>query len=60
MKSIANKMLAMVLACLPVASYAQVNMAITQSIPALDEIGLISLVALVGAVAGWAIKRNRK
>lgn len=60
MKPIAKKMLAMVLVCLPVASYAQVNMLMTQSIPALDEIGLISLVALVGVVAGWAIKRRGK
>jgi ABC-type iron transport system FetAB permease component len=60
MKHTATKAFMIALAFLPAVSQAQQNMAMTQSIPALDEIGLIGLVALVGAVAGWVIKRHGK
>ena len=29
------------------------------AVPAIDDVGLVVLVVLVGAVAGWAAKRRR-
>jgi hypothetical protein len=40
-------------------AYAQVNSAVFVSVPALDDLGLAMLVALVGAVGGWAARRRK-
>lgn len=31
-----------------------------QSVPALDEVGLGALIALVAAAAGWAVRRRHR
>jgi len=47
---------------LPALSYAQANLAVSQSVsvPSLNEIGLIALVAAVVGAAGWILKRRVK
>lgn len=61
MKHVAHKLLGVLaLASFPMAALAQVNMAVTQSIPTLDEVGLAGLVAAVGAVGGWILKKRSK
>lgn len=40
------------------AASAGVNSATFFSIPTLDEVGLSALIALVGGVAGWAVRRR--
>lgn len=60
MKDTANTMVAAGLACFPALSHAQVNELLSQSVPTLNEVGLIGLVALLGFIAGWIIKRNGK
>jgi hypothetical protein len=49
---------ASLLAAPALAQFNQLNF--LQSVPTLDEIGLGALIALVGGVAGWAIRRSRR
>lgn len=61
MRTIPINRLAIALAAfLPTLAHAQANLLLTQSVPALDEYGLIGLVAAVGVVAGWILKRRGK
>jgi hypothetical protein len=41
---------------------ASANAALTQvqSVPALDELGMIGLIAALGIAAGWIVKNRRK
>jgi hypothetical protein len=49
----------LILALAAVPASAQVNgLAFTQ-VPALDDVGLIALVALVGGVGGWLARRRK-
>ncbi len=32
----------------------------TQAVPALDEVGLIGLIVVIGAAAGWIVKNRKK
>ena len=60
MRSFENIVRVLVLVFLSGLAIADENMLMTQSIPTLDEVGLIGLIALVGVIAGWIIKRNGK
>lgn len=57
-----NRTLAAVVATLAAPAQAGINSgSFFSSIPALDEIGLGILIALVAGAAGWAVRRrNRK
>jgi len=63
MRPISYKMIAVAASVsLPALSYAQANLAVSQSVsvPSLNEIGLIALVAAVVGAAGWILKRRVK
>ena len=63
MRRISFKMIAVAsLVSFPALSYAQANNAVFESVsvPSLNEIGLIALVAAVIGAAGWILRRRVK
>ncbi|HEY8241913.1 MAG TPA: IPTL-CTERM sorting domain-containing protein [Casimicrobiaceae bacterium] len=54
-----SRWLALIAASLPLPAFAGVVCGSSFPIPAIDDVGLIVLAALVAGVAGWAAKRRK-